>query len=161
MIMLNKYETDDHPIKLEDRSSGSYAEYLRNNPSRALYIYFKPDEEETTEPRCDYLLCSPEPGFAARFIELKGGDIPRQAKCCKTEWDHAFHQLLSTFNKLSVYLEPTEEAIFVLSTSIERKRISARFTQYRYYKKLQAMLHDNDTVVKKILILYENEDDQY
>ncbi|MDR1706357.1 MAG: hypothetical protein LBS19_17020 [Clostridiales bacterium] len=136
LIPLTGYKTSDNPIVLDDYSSGSYALYQAHNPSRKEFIYFIPDEERLGEPRCDYILMSAaDIQFTTRFIELKGEDLPRSRRCCRAEWDHAFHQLACTYQEFEKYKSSGNEGvIFILCTSIEKKRVMARFKNYRWYK---------------------------
>ncbi len=163
LIALNLYETNDDPIELNDYSSGSHAVYLRANPSKSRFVYYKTDEETKEEPRCDYILFAPDrTDVATRFIELKGDDYRRQKRCCSTEWDHGFHQLLVTFEKYREYLQTSERVLFVLSVAIEKKRIAARFKQYKRYKELlnMLMLTIEDAVPEWIAVLYKDEYDE-
>lgn len=153
LVQLTRYETCDNPIELDDYSSGSYAIYQAYNPALKTFVYFKPDEYQTMKPRCDYILTNiKDPDIVSRFIELKGGDLQRQKRCCRTEWDHAFHQLECTYREFEEYIDLHEERIiFVLCTSIEKKRVAARFKNYTWYKKLR------ENIVGEILILYKDD----
>ena len=155
LVQLMRYDTCDNPIELDDYSSGSYAVYRANNNSRMKFIYFMPDEKRLTEPRCDYVLTNVTfPDTSSRFIELKGKDVPRQKRCCKTEWDHAFHQLVCTYREFVSYLNlPDEKVVFVLCTSIEKKRIAARYRNYKWYKELR------ENISSELLILYKGDID--
>ena len=151
LVQLSRYETCDNPIDLDDYSNNSYAVYRANNPLGREFIYFRPDEERKGEPRCDYILTEKaKPAIASRFIELKGDNLPRQGRCCRTEWDHAFHQLVCTYMEFADYIDRNEErAIFILCTSIEEKRVAARFRNYRWYKQLR------ESISEEIVILYK------
>lgn len=142
LIDLNKYEAADDPVELDDYSSGSYAVYRAHNPARKSFVYFEPDEAEVNEPRCDYILTSEgDVDFATRFIELKGTDAQRQnSRCCSSEWDHAFHQLSSTFDAFKQYMEEHERILFVLCTSTEKKRVVAQLKKYSEYRRLKEKL---------------------
>ena len=155
LIPLERYETSDDPIELDDDCNGSNALYRAANTRRITFVYFKPDQQQPAEPRCDYVLVSKvEQCIPPRFIELKGGDIQRQRRCCKTEWDHAFHQIFNTFQEYETYINTeSESVIFVLCTSIEKRRIAARFTNYKWYKTLQRVTFG------EIKILYRDDYD--
>lgn len=155
LIHLEISKTDCNPVELDDYSSGSYAVYLAINEANSTFLFFRPDEKHTLEPRCDYILTSKDNlNFASRFIELKGGDIPRQSRCCRTEWDHAFHQLACTYEAFKPLIDSSvESVVFVLCTSIEQRRIAARFKNYKWYKKLQ------QTANSDIKILYKGDFD--
>jgi hypothetical protein len=155
LVQLTRYNTNDDPIELDDYSSGSYALYQAHNPSRKRFIYYKPDEQRLPEPRCDYILTSNNDFESMScFIELKGGDESRQKRCCRTEWDHAFHQLVCTYFEYMEYIDSEKERlVFVLCTAIERKRIAARFRKYKWYKYLL------ENVPGQIILLCKNEYD--
>jgi hypothetical protein len=157
LISLTQYKTDDDPIELDDYSSNSLAVYKASNPDKKTFVYFEPDEYRLPEPRCDYVLtCKNDPYFAARFIELKGDDLHRTVKkyqCCKTEWEHAFHQLFSTFKSLELYMDlPNEMYKFILCTSRNIKP-TTRYRTYQWYRDI------NENLNAEIIILYRDEFD--
>ncbi|MDR1688105.1 MAG: hypothetical protein LBS21_05780 [Clostridiales bacterium] len=156
LIQLTQYTTNDNPIELDDYLNNSYAVYRAKNNNNDTFIYYRPDEIPSPEPRCDYILTRNDAlNFTSRFIELKGGDIQRKGRCCRTEWDHAFHQLACTYNEFEPYINSQTEAImFVMCTSIEKKRVAAKFTKYKWYKALQQ--YTNSVIV----ILYKNDFDE-
>ena len=149
-----EYKTCDNPIELDDESSGSHAVYLAHNPNHETFYYYKPDEHKPSEPRCDYFLISNSIDITPRFIELKGSDKSRMGKSGLTEWGHAFHQLYNTYEEFKTYID-SKEMVFVLCTSIDdRKRTSARYKKYKWYKKLQNM-------PGKIIVLYRDDYDVF
>jgi len=155
LIQLEQYEISDDPIELNDYSSGSYALYKAINTHHLVFIFFRPDQRRETEPRCDYILVSKDDQcIPSRFIELKGDNQPRKERCCKTEWDHAFHQLFCTYQGYETYIDTQiEKIIFILSTSIEEQRIAAKFKKYRWYRMLQ------EVACGEIKVLYRNDYD--
>jgi hypothetical protein len=129
-------------IELDDFSRGSFAVYRAINDSNKAFYCYMPEEaeqkKERKEPRCDYLLVCREDN-TVRFIELKGQDLPRNEKCCKSHWQHAFHQLRDTYNSCAAYIEEKDDVKMILCTSIPEahaKRIASRYRQYKYYKKI-------------------------
>jgi len=141
LVSLLKIQISTNPIELDDYSSNSYAVYCAANNEQKLFIYFKPDEMRATEPRCDYILVCDE-DKTVRFIELKGSDLYYTCKNgCKSEWQHAFHQLLATYEAYTVYIDSEKDLVkMLLCTSAYRdrndmRRSSTRYKQYKYYKK--------------------------
>jgi len=151
-----EYETCENPIELDDESSGSHAVYMAHNPDYKMFYYYRPDENRSSEPRCDYVLIFSTLCIAPRFIELKGSDKSKAGKSSLTEWGHAFHQLYCTYEEFKAYIDiQGEDVIFVLCTSIDNiKRTSARFKQYKWYRKLQS-------IQGKIVVLYRDEYDSF
>jgi len=157
LIRLTRYETCKNPIELDDYANGCYALYQAENPCEKTFYYFEPDREEenSNEPRCDYILTTDDNSLiATRFIELKGDNKKRNKKCCADEWEHAFHQLYSTYCKYAECIQPNEKYTFILCTSIEKGRINAPlFTKSAWYRKLR------EDISGGITVLYDGECD--
>ena len=88
-------------------------------------IYCCPDELRGEDPRCDYLLCVSERNLV-KFVELKGVDsISAGPPCCKTSWQHGFHQLEATYEAYGSLLDSKDVKEFVLCTALPRGRMKA------------------------------------
>lgn len=156
LVSLTWQTTREKQIALDDISHNSIAVYLAVNPDEKEFKYAQPDEFRQEDPRCDYLLtsCDEAPPIT-RFIELKGNDLPRRTnRCCRTEWDHAFHQLVTTYDAYREDLELGEQFLFILSTSIEKKRVAAtRYKKYKWYRTIRENLNHD------VKILYREDKD--
>lgn len=125
LIPLEKYEDSSSELVLDDFSSGSEVVYHLENPNGMKVIYYCPDELRGGEPRCDYLLCVSEQNLV-KFIELKGMDsISAAHSCCKTSWQHGFHQLEATYEAYGSLLDSKDVKEFVLCTALPRGRMKA------------------------------------
>jgi hypothetical protein len=145
LLNLSGIDINDNPIVLDSYDGDSDAVYYAENDEAKVFYCCEPDradeanrKKQKPEPRCDYLLVG-RTDNTVRFIELKGADIRSGMKCCSNTWEHAFHQLLATFDACSISYEQQDIFELILSTSMPKGSgigRSTSFTKYGRYKEI-------------------------
>jgi len=144
LLNMSGLDINDNPIILESYEGDSDAVYCAENSDGKVFFCCEPDKADEAnrkkpepDPRCDYLLAG-RADSTVRFIELKGANKSSGGqKCCANTWEHAFHQLVASYDAYSICYEPQDCFQMILCTSIPkdaRKGRSANYTKYGYYK---------------------------